>query len=100
MNIAGKLHQSWRFFSLSGRKRWHWLKEISATSLVITKTRMGGALAGNANGSSMNNVGSNGNYWSSTENDTNNAYYMNFNTSNANTNNTNKNNGFQVRCVK
>ena len=54
--------------------------------------------AGNRNGVNINNVGSNGNYWSSTENDSNNAYNLNFNSSNVNIgNNNNRNNGFSVR---
>lgn len=57
--------------------------------------------AGNRNGSSVNNVGSNGNYWSSTANDTNNAYNVNFNSGNLNpANNNNRNNGFSVRLVR
>ena len=42
--------------------------------------------AGYRNGSSVNNVGSNGNYWSATPNDTDNARNMNFNSTNANAN--------------
>ena len=55
---------------------------------------------GNWNGSS-NNVGSNGNYWSSVVNDDNNAYDLNFNKDgNLNPqNNDNRNNGNSVRCV-
>ena len=58
--------------------------------------------AGNRNNDgTMNNVGSNGNYWSSTPNDSNNAYNLNFNSGNVNaTNNNNRNNGRSVRCVK
>ena len=57
--------------------------------------------AGNRNNGSttMNNVGTNGNYWSATPNGTTNAYNLNFNSTNANTNNNNRNNGFTVRCV-
>lgn len=54
--------------------------------------------AGNRNGTNWNNVGSNGNYWSSTPNGSN-AYNLNFNSGNCNVNN-NRNNGFSVRCVK
>lgn len=58
-------------------------------------------LGGNGNGSSVNNAGSNGYYWSSTYNNTNNAYNMNFNSGGVNPqNNNNKYNGFAVRCVK
>lgn len=57
--------------------------------------------AGNRNSDgTMNNVGSNGNYWSSTPNDSSNAYNLNFNDGNINVNNTNRNNGQSVRCVK
>ena len=42
--------------------------------------------AGNYNGSNFNNAGNNGNFWSSTENSSNNAYNMNFNYNNANVN--------------
>lgn len=49
----------------------------------------------------MNNVQNNGNYWSATPNDSNNANNLNFNSNNANTNNNNnRNNGFAVRLVQ
>lgn len=56
--------------------------------------------AGNRNGSSYNNTGTNGNYWSGTLNtsNTNNAYNLNFNSGNCNVNNNNRNNGFSLRC--
>lgn len=58
--------------------------------------------AGNRNGSSYNNVGTNGNYWSATLNtsNTNNAYNLNFNSGNCNVNNNNRNNGFSLRCAQ
>lgn len=58
-------------------------------------------VAGNRNNSngSLNNVGSNGNYWSSTINGTN-SRNLNFNSSNANMNNNNRANGNSVRCFK
>ena len=57
--------------------------------------------AGNRNGSSLNNAGENGNYWSSTPNESNsnNAYNLNFNSSNQNVNWNNRNNGQSVRPV-
>ena len=57
--------------------------------------------AGYRNNSSLNNAGSNGNYWSSTlnENNSNNARNLNFNSSNHNTNNNNRYNGQSVRSV-
>ena len=48
----------------------------------------------------LNNAGTNGNYWSSVQNNTNEAYRMNFNSSGMNTNNNDKRNGFSVRCVR
>lgn len=59
--------------------------------------------AGNRNNDgSFNNQGNNANFWSSSENNSNNAWNWNFNNSNANVNqnNNNKNNGFSVRCLK
>lgn len=58
--------------------------------------------AGNRNGTDLNNRGSNGNYWSATlnENNSNNAYNLNFNDGNNNWNNNwNRNNGHTVRPV-
>jgi hypothetical protein len=59
------------------------------------------SVAGNRNNSdgSLNNVGSNGNYWSSTVNGTNSSN-LNFNSGNANMNSNNRANGFSVRCMK
>jgi uncharacterized protein (TIGR02145 family) len=55
----------------------------------------------NTNGS-FNNLGNNGNWWSSSENDASNAWNRNLNYNNAqvNRNNNNKSNGFSVRCLK
>lgn len=57
--------------------------------------------AGYRNDTNLNNVGSNGNYWSSSLNTSNpnNAYNLNFNSGNVNWNNNNRNNGFSVRPV-
>jgi uncharacterized protein (TIGR02145 family) len=59
--------------------------------------------AGNRNNNgTFNNIGNNGNWWSSSENNTNNAWNrnLNYNNSNVNRNNNNKNNGFSVRCLR
>ena len=57
--------------------------------------------AGYRNGTTVNNASSNGNYWSSTPNNANNAYNVNFNSGNLNpANNNNRNNGFSVRLVR
>ena len=101
--MMNKVNQTSLFLTFSGRKRWHWSKEISVTSLVITKNlKWGWLLGGNCNSSGgLNNQGSNGNYWSSTENSSDNGYNANVNSSNFNPyNNNNKNNGFSLRCVR
>ncbi len=61
----------------------------------------GGPAAGYRNGTSRNNDGENGNYWSATPNEenTNNAYNLNFNSDNFNRNWNNRNNGQSVRSV-
>jgi len=57
---------------------------------------------GYSDGSSFDNVGDNGFWWSATENDTNNAWNRNMNSGNANVNrnNNNKSNLHSVRCVQ
>ena len=54
------------------------------------------------NNGSFNNEGNNAIFWSSTENNTNNAWNRNLNNnnSNLNRNNNNKQNGFSVRFVR
>ena len=58
--------------------------------------------AGYRNGTSLNNAGTNGNYWSSSLNteNPNNAWNLNFNSGNCNMNNNNRNNGLSVRPVR
>ncbi len=57
--------------------------------------------AGNYNGN-YNNFGNNANFWSATQNNSNNAYNrnLNYNNANVNRNNNNKNNGYSVRCIR
>ena len=57
--------------------------------------------SGNANGSSLNDRGFNGNVWSSTANSSNNAYELNFDSDNVNPgmDNNDKYIGFSVRCA-
>lgn len=57
--------------------------------------------AGNRNNTEVNNRGSNGNYWSGSlnSNNSNNAYNLNFNSSNYDWNNNNRYNGHTVRPV-
>ena len=57
--------------------------------------------SGNRNGTDLNNRGENGNYWSGTQNTSNdnNAYNLNFNSDKADWNNNNRRNGHIVRPV-
>ncbi|MBO4244549.1 MAG: hypothetical protein J5882_05795 [Bacteroidales bacterium] len=57
--------------------------------------------AGYRNGTDVNDVGDNGNYWSSSANDENNAWNLNFNSDNVNPDdNDNRYNGQSVRLVR
>ncbi|MBQ6729825.1 MAG: hypothetical protein IJQ83_06805 [Bacteroidales bacterium] len=67
---------------------------------LLTQARVFLPAAGNRNGTSVNNVGSNGNYWSASYNNSNNAYNVNFNDSNLNPQNNNRYNGFAVRLAR
>jgi hypothetical protein len=59
------------------------------------------AASGNGNGTSWNNRGSNGNYWSASFNSARNARNLNFNSGGVNPqNNNNRFNGFAVRPVQ
>jgi uncharacterized protein (TIGR02145 family) len=70
-------------------------KDDAITTEVIS------ALAGNldANNGSLNNQGSNGNYWSSDSSGAN-ASNLYFNSGNMNMNDNNRANGFSVRCLQ
>ncbi|MBO7567377.1 MAG: hypothetical protein J6T60_09835 [Bacteroidales bacterium] len=48
----------------------------------------------------LENDGKNGNYWSSSVNDANNAWNLNFNSDDADVNNNNRKNGLSVRAVR
>jgi uncharacterized protein (TIGR02145 family) len=67
---------------------------------VVTSTALPGGYRNN-NGT-FNNIGNNGNWWSSTENNTTNAWNrnLNYNNNNLNRNNNTKSYGFSVRCVR
>lgn len=57
--------------------------------------------SGNRNGTSLNNRGTNGNYWSASLNSQTNGYNLNFNSTAVNpANNNNRFNGFSVRAVQ
>lgn len=75
--------------------------ENSSSCFSIDDCQKSVPAAGYRNGTSSNNVGSNGNYWSSTPNESNtqNAYNLNFNSGNHNRNWNNRNNGQSVRPV-
>ena len=69
-------------------------KEQSSFSSVASGYR-------NRESGALNNMGSNGNYWSSAPNSAANAYNLNFNSGNVNPlNNNNRANGFSVRPVR
>jgi hypothetical protein len=66
-------------------------------------TPIAGLPGGNRNNNgTFNNIGNNGNWWSSTENNTTNAWNRNLNNNNGNVNrnNNNKGSGFSVRCLR
>ena len=56
--------------------------------------------AGYVNGASLNNRGSNGNYWSSSFNSSASAWRLNFNSSEQNVNTNNRSDGLSVRAVR
>lgn len=74
-------------------------KQSCHIKMVIFTTALPG---GNSNGGTSNNLGTNANFWSATENDASNSWNRNLNTGNAqaNRNNNNKTNGFSVRCLQ
>jgi uncharacterized protein (TIGR02145 family) len=78
-------------------KKWYCV----AKTTVVTITS--GLPGGNRNNNgTFNNIGRNGNCWSSTENNTNNAWNrnLNYNNGNVNRNNNNKEKGLSVRCLR
>lgn len=76
-------------------------QSASLPSFSIDDCSISDPAAGWRNGSSINNRGSNGNYWSGTpyESGSNNAYNLNFKSGNHNRNWNNRYNGFSVRPV-
>lgn len=74
------------------KQSWHIKMVIFTTALP----------AGYSNSGTSNNLGTNANFWTATENDATNAWNRNLNTGNAqsNRNNNNKTNGFSVRCLQ
>ena len=78
----------------------HW---NSSNTSATNETGFTALPGGNRNNNgTFNNIGNNGNWWSATENNTNNAWNrnMNYNNSNVNRNNNNKELGFSVRCLR
>lgn len=71
--------------------------KLCAINVVVIHTAAGNRNNGDA---SLNNLGANGNYWSSSVTGTN-AFNLNFNSSAVNpANNNNRANGLTVRCLK
>ena len=71
-----------------------------STKQVVTFTALPGGYRLGYGG--FYGIGVGGFWWSSTENNTNNAWNrnLNYNNSNVNRNNNNKENGFSVRCLR
>ena len=66
-------------------------------------TSIAGSPGGYRNNNGIfNNIGKNGAWWSSSENNTNNAWNrdLNYNNGNVNRNNNNKPSGLSVRCLR
>jgi uncharacterized protein (TIGR02145 family) len=78
----------------------HWISPNTDATNVTSASGLPGGYRNN-NGT-FNNIGNNGNWWSSSENDTTNAWNrnLNYNNGNTNRNNNNKKNGFSVRCLR
>jgi RNA-directed DNA polymerase len=76
-----------------------WLAVAKTTEVTLIVGLPGG---NRKNNGTFNNIGNNGNWWSSTENNTNNAWNrnLNYNNGNINRNNNNKQNGFSVRYLR
>ena len=99
---------SWRmptkaeFEELINNCTWQWTTQGGKNGYKVTSKINGNSIflsaAGYRNGSSLNNAGYNGNYLSSTPNESNtqNAYNLNFNSGNHNLNWNNRNNGQSV----
>ncbi|MBM3418977.1 MAG: hypothetical protein FJY17_08690 [Bacteroidetes bacterium] len=81
----------------------HMLKKWYCVAKTTEVTINSGLPGGNRNNNgTFNNIGKNGNWWSYTENNTNNAWNrnLNYNNGNVNRNNNNKEKGFSVRCLR
>jgi|GEM_PF-1377600 len=76
-----------------------WYRVANTIVVAFASGLPGGNRNNNGN---YNNIGNNGNWWSSTENSTTNAWNrnLNYNNGNSNRNNNNKQNGFSVRCLR
>jgi uncharacterized protein (TIGR02145 family) len=74
----------------------------SANGFTTKKWLHKGSLPGGNYSGSFNNLGTNANWWTATENSGTNAWNrnMNNNNGNVNRNNNNKTNGFSVRCIR
>ena len=91
-----------RWFFRGDRSRWQPTQKntTSALRLQVFACALFSA-SGNGAGSSWNNRGANGNYWSASFNSARNARNLNFNSGGVNPqNNNNRYNGFAVRAVQ
>ena len=91
-----------QLFFRGDRSRWQPTQKNNASALrlqVFACTLF--SASGNGAGSSWNNRGANGNYWSASFNSSRNARNLNFNSGGVNPqNNNNRYNGFAVRAVQ
>ena len=86
---------SLRFFQGDFAKLKHLF--VYSVSAPLSLVRAGNYYFGDG---SLNNRGSNGNYWESKANNANNAYDLNFNSGNLNPqDNWDKGRGFSIRCL-
>ena len=89
---AGMSHRSEMGFGVP----WTWHADVPCpVQQMVTNPASGNR---NNTDGALNNVTSNGNYWSAVPNNTNNGHNLNFNSGNVNPqNNNNRSNGFAVR---
>ena len=101
---VGKIKEARRLrrFFRAARVRWQPTPEKYTSALRLQVFAIFAfSASGNGDGSSWNNRGANGNYWSASFNSSRNARNLNFNSGGVNPqNNNNRFNGFAVRAVQ
>ena len=105
MGAPCRLPTSGEFTELNNNCDSEWTDEDGVAGRRFTSRINGNSIffpaSGYYNGTTLNNRGSNGHYWSSSYHSAPNAYYLGFNSSNVNpANNTNRRYGFTARAVQ